>query len=178
MIADWITFGGLLHMTMLAIVVLILLAIAPDDASDDGPTGWAIFLAGLFGVTTILFTDMPPVSAGSVLAFAAGWLAAGSAWATLRWYMLLRRLRTFAGNFEGDAATFDNRLRYDFGFRSWPPRPGDKAAEIWFWVLFWPIDAAARLVGQPLRRLFELLASLFTKMSDSMFAGISRPEEK
>lgn len=177
MIAAWVEFGGLLHLAILSIVALIVLAIAPDRPSDTPETWGATWLVIVFAILTVLFTDMPPISPKVGLAAVLLYLLTGAGWATLRWFTFLRAVKEFAGTFTGARKSFDTDIRYKFDLRSWPPAPKDKSAAIWFWFLYWPFDMLARLIGRPLKRIYQWLTSLFARMSARMFANVPAPRE-
>ncbi len=178
MIAAWIEFGGLVHLAVFAIVALIVLALAPGRPSDTPETWGATFLIGIFTFLTVMFTDVPHFSPQAGLVAVLLYLITGAGWATLRWFTFLRAVKKFASAYTGNRKSFDTDIRYNFDLKSWPPAPRDKGAAIWFWFLYWPFDMLARLVGQPLKRIYQWLTSLFARMSARMFANVPAPDDK
>jgi hypothetical protein len=161
------------------------------------------FFSGIFLILTLTFLDVVahisvvsyslhhPLSA---LYMALGYIVVGTVWATVKWYLYLRKSyhQTLAsrekwatsGTGCRDYATFSAKAnaiqkadleKYLQGLDSYNPKVSKHKSSIIFWMTYWPFSVAGSVLTDFFRGIFNRvymeIAAFLQRMSDRTFAG-------
>jgi hypothetical protein len=193
MLAEIITFGGLIFWLITALVVLILAAEVENDS-----TGWATTTLGLYALGVVLFTDgqvMTWVNDNkiNILWGAVVYLALAAVWALVKWRMFFLP-KLFEKYDQARAAWLKTR-----GLKEMPADPrvrqefmnGDvrylninhkrmasnNKGRILGWMVYWPASLLGTFFGDFLSRVFSSIydgiSGLMQGMSDRMASRYS-----
>jgi hypothetical protein len=163
------------------------------------------FLSGFFILLSLAFLDIVghiPVSSYilhhplSALYMALGYVAVGTVWAVVKWYLYLRKSyhwvietrdawakkQGFSGYAEfnakeapgsDDRQSLERQIKHS---QHYNPKVSDHKSSILFWMSYWPFSVAGALLTDFFRSIFNRvymeIAAFLQRMSDRMFAGV------
>lgn len=178
MVYDLIEFGGFVFWTVVvAGIVVTVLALQGRHSGER--LGSAVALTVLFGGALYAFSDFPEINWRSAGLAVAAYLVIGLAWASTRWFLFLKKIRDFVKeNSHLSRSELTSKLAYDFDTRRFPPAPSEHSGRLWFWSMFWPLDALCETLTGPLNWIYDRFVLVFSSISKRMFAGVELPEEE
>ncbi len=122
---------------------------------------------------------------GTVLFYAAVYLAVGVLYGVARYALFLRRIRDrftawtrdrkiLAGAITQSQA---NEFKNLAGLKNFPIKISDSRKRILFWMVYWPLSMPWTVINEPVKRFFDFayyrVAGMLQRLSDRMFSDVT-----
>lgn len=193
MLAEWITYGGLLFWGLTAIAAV---AAVTSLSSQNLGTGWLI--VGLYIVIMTMFSnlgiwDYVTTNTVQLLRYVGMFLGAGLIWAFIKWLTTLAKIRRSYATYRTKWLSSRNlkeipvdardkfineginHVRRDTNIKVYelPPKASEFKGDILTWVVLWPASMVGTAIGDfmvmALRTVWEGLHGSLQRISNAMF---------
>lgn len=193
------TITGMLFWIVSAVVLLALAGLVSNDRIGLAGTIVAAYLLVLVGFTDANVVERVTNNPMMLVYGIAGYVAAGSIWSVIKWFLFLLNVRDFyekarsiymeKRNLKEIVAEDEKKRFIDYlkqqascyskvrQVRSFPPRASDHRGMIIVVMMFWPFSMLGTLCGDFIARVFiamyNSIGGLMQRMSDAMFGKYS-----
>lgn len=176
MIYDLVTFGGFIFWGFFAFVVFIIMCLR--EARE--PFGGGFWVAVVFAAIVAAISPIPEFTWATVGICVVAYLIAGICWSTGRWYYFLRAVRSLVLNHSEDSENtvqweLEHQIIPSVGY--YPPTVHRYSSNIWYWLVFWPVDALYTSLHGPWTWVHENLIQVFSVMQRKMLSGVELPKK-
>ena len=171
-----LTFGTWLFWVMLIVFSILVMACVENEK------GGFLFLATI--IMFSLFCDdfltlISSITIAKAVALAGVYLAIGTAWTLLKWYIQVnrtrRRIREVTAQASAPHSSVSSTEVYEFKKLL---SPSANKARLTAWLMYWPWSMTWWAIRYPVETSYELLASAFEKIAASAKGDLTALEEK
>ena len=165
---------------LLAIIAILL----SEMLDTDRPAAATIMaLATAVGLWLLGFHPWDWIVAhpADLALYAAGYLAAGSAWSMTKWTLWLLKIRRYIEELKRVGHPSIKQALWQRGYPDkLPPPVGEHKSKIMGWMCLWPASMLWTVINDPVKRAFEhiynMLGGVYQMISNKVFAGVTIKE--